>query len=180
MEVVSLGSLIEASTEESRDVMEYLLSFSCSSNKSVEDFLHNTAIENEKSNRTRTSLVIDTKNDNEIIGYFTITVKIFEFVDVSKTIIKRLTGNKNEKGFPTILIAQLGRSDLYKGKVEGSKILDLALVNCKTVYEIAALRVICVEYEDTPFLHNFYLANNFNVLQTNSDNDCIIAYLRLI
>jgi hypothetical protein len=178
MEVVSLASLIEASTEEGRDVEEYLLSFACRSNERVESFLHNKAIENEQASRTRTSLVIDETNDNEIIGYFSIMVKAFDFLEVSAGVRKKLSGSKTATVFTTILIAQLGRSDTYKCIVPGSEILGIALTNCKTIYKLAALKVVCVEYKDVPFLHQFYAANGFSELQKN-DSGFLIGYLRL-
>lgn len=179
MQVVSLRTLIDAS-EESREVSDYLLSFTCLNNKDVERFLHETAIENEKANRTRTSLVIDRETaENEIIGYFTIMIKSVELQNVSNTLIKRLNADKYDNKFPSILIAQLGRSDSYKGVISGTDILDLALGACKGVFDSTALRIVCVEYQDVPFLHEFYRKNDFKVLQKSNTNNCVVAYYRL-
>lgn len=61
-------------------------------------------------------MVIDNECSNEIIGYFSVLVKPFELIaEVSKESRKKLTGNKNSLVFNSILIAQLGRYDLYKG-----------------------------------------------------------------
>lgn len=178
MQVVSLLSLIEA-TEEENELKEYLSSFSCKDNKDVESFLKNNAIENEKRSMTRTSLVIDEENNSEIIGYFTLLVKPFEFVDnVSKGARKALTNSKESTVFNSILIAQLGRADSYKGKVEGKVVLEFALENCLLVNEIVGLRVVCVEYDDIPILNDFYLSNDFQIIQTNN-NKKLLAYIRL-
>ncbi|HHW37975.1 MAG TPA: hypothetical protein GXX18_12140 [Bacillales bacterium] len=181
MQVVSLLSLIEEANgnEEEDEIEGYLSSFSCQKNKDVESFLRNKALDNEKRSMTRTSLVIDEENNNEIIGYFTLLVKPFEFVeDVSKGSRKILSNNKNSTVFNSILIAQLGRSDRYKGKVEGKTILEFALENCLLVNEIVGLRVVCIEYDDIPYLNDFYLVNDFRILQVNN-NGKLLAYIKL-
>lgn len=175
MEVTSLSSLLEATVEEGR-VYEYLSSFSCSKNKDVELFLHEKAIENEKRDFSRTSLITDEENNHEIIGYFTLLVKNFDFTTVSGTLRKKLTGNKKATAFITILIGQLGRSDAYKGKISGKQILDLALEHCKRhIKANVALKVVCVEFEDIEPLHTFYEVNEFKILQKN-ENGLIISY----
>lgn len=175
MEVTSLSSLLEATEEEGR-VYKYLSSFVCSKNKDVELFLHKKAIENEKRNFSRTSIIMDETNNHEIVGYFTLLIKNFDFTNVSGGLRQKLTGNKRATAFITILIGQLGRSDSYKGKVSGKQILDLALEHCKNhIKAYAALKVVCVEFEDIAPLHKFYEENEFKTLQKN-ENGLIISY----
>lgn len=177
MQVVSLSSLIEA-TQDEAEIYQYLSSFQGEKNEDVQAFLHNNAIPNEKRALTRTSLVVDDENNNEIIGYFTLLVKPFEIIDnVSKESRKRLSGDKNAEVFNSILIAQLGRSDSYKGKISGDIILEFALENCELAYDLIGLRIVCVEYDDIPYLNDFYIKNEFKILQVNS-NKKILAYLR--
>ncbi|OLS40810.1 hypothetical protein BTR25_07950 [Bacillus sp. MRMR6] len=91
--------------------------------------MHKNAIPNEKRALTRTSLIIDENNNNsnEIIGYFTLLIKSFDLTkEVSNESRRKLTGNKNATVFNTILIAQLGRSDQYKGRVSGDIVLHFA------------------------------------------------------
>jgi hypothetical protein len=176
MQVISLDSLIEGNSEES--LREYLSSFICCKNGDVELFLHNNAVENEKRSFSRTFLVIDEENNNDIIGYFTLLIKSFDFTDASGTTRQRLTGNKKASVFNAILIAQLGRADSYKGRVSGKQILDLALENCILVHQTVALRVVCVEYEEKAELIKFYKENDFTLLQKNN-NGCLISFVRL-
>lgn len=180
MQVVSLRSFIDAAKKENeeRELNQYLSSFTCRKNNDVQSFLHNYAISNENRSFTRTSLVIDEVNNNDIIGYFTLLVKEFDISDVSKTTKKRLTNRNDADVFNSILIAQLGRSDSYKGKVSGNEILNLALHNCKLIFDLSALRIVCVEYEPISFLNDFYLGNGFSFLQENPTGN-ILAYLRL-
>ncbi|TCN25499.1 GNAT family acetyltransferase [Mesobacillus foraminis] len=177
MQITSLQSLIEISKQD-EEVTEYLSSFSTKNNEDVENFLKNNAIPNEKRSLTRTFLVVDDENDNEIVGYFTILVKPFDIIEgVSQGLRKRLTENKKATVFNSILIAQLGRSDSYKGLVPGDIILQFALENCKLIYDLSGLRIVCVEYDDNPFLNDFYLKNDFKILQLN-DNGKLLAYIR--
>jgi len=176
MEVISLSSLIEGPIE-GRDVEEYLHSFICEKNESVESFLHNKAITNETEQHGRTSLVIDSSTQ-DIIGYFTLTIKPFNFTTASGKNRRKLAGDKVATVFQTILIAKLGRSDAYKGIVSGSNILQLALENCNAINRLAALRIVCVEYEEIEYLKWFYPNNGFTELQHN-ENGLIISYLRL-
>ncbi|MFB6468863.1 hypothetical protein ACE38V_19080 [Cytobacillus sp. Hz8] len=177
MQVISLSSLIEVATDKS-EVFQYLSTFRSEKNEDVETFLHSKAILNEKRALTRTSLVVDDENNNEIVGYFTVLIKPFDLTEkVSKESRKKLTGNKNAEIFNSILIAQLGRSDLYKGKISGEVILQYALENCELIFDLVGLRIVCVEYDDIPYLNDFYLKNDFKILQVNRNNK-ILAYLR--
>lgn len=177
MQVISLSSLLEATQDES-EIYRYLSSFRTKRNNDVETFLHSNAIPNEKRALTRTSLVIDDENDDEIIGYFTLLVKPFEItIEVSKESRRKLTGNKNATVFNSILIAQLGRADSYKNKISGDVILEFALENCELIYDLSGLRIVCIEYDDIPYLNDFYLKSDFKILQVNM-NQKILAYLR--
>ncbi|MEK5069622.1 hypothetical protein [Sporosarcina sp. FSL K6-1508] len=178
MEIISLSSLLEADESEGREVHSYLSSFNCEINHDVEIFLREKAIDSEKRGFTRTTLVIDEKQNNDIAGYFTLTVKNFDFTDVSGTNRKKLTGDKRATTFVTILIAQLGRSDLYKGKVSGSEILEFALERCSMVNELSAIKIACVEYKENDKLIEFYKNNDFRQIQKN-ESGYIISYVRL-
>jgi hypothetical protein len=115
----SLGDLLQAGIEVLR-IENLLFTFLCEDNEGVQNFLHNQAIENEKRSHSKTTLVMHAGNKDEIVGYFTLLIKEFAFNNVSKTIKHKLTGNKMANNFITVLIAQLGRSDGYKGKVLGT------------------------------------------------------------
>lgn len=178
MEVTRLKSFIDSGEEEGR-IEEYLSSFSCDKNEDVQFFLHQKAINSEKRNICRTFIIHDEKNNDEIIGYFTLMVKEFQFIGVSKNKIEILTKDRSSTSFHTILIAQLGRSDKYKNIVDGKEILAIALDYCKEVFELTAMKVVCVEYEPNEFLHNFYSDNGFTLLQTNTTG-YNLAFMKII
>ncbi|WLR52014.1 hypothetical protein LC040_03625 [Bacillus tianshenii] len=173
---MSLLSLVDAGNEE--DLIDYLQSFKCEKNKDVESFLHTKSINNEKRSFTRTSLVIDEDDDN-IIGYFTLVIKPFNLEsNVSGSLRKILTSNKKAEVFNSVLIAQLGRADKYRGIISGEQVLKLALENCLLINELSALRIVTVEYDGHPFLNDFYLRNEFKILQHNK-NGKVLAFLKL-
>ncbi|XYY59561.1 hypothetical protein ACNSPU_16905 [Bacillus velezensis] len=112
------------------------------------------------------------------MDFFSITTKQFSFTTASGANRAKLAGDKRAKSFTSMLIAQLGRSDAYKGQVEGQVILNLALEHCKMIHRLAALRVVCVEYDDNDKLNKFYEENGFKNLQKNL-NGLNMSYVRL-
>lgn len=153
------------------DVDDYLRSFKCEVNESIEYYLHNKAVLHEKEDTARTSLLVEEETGN-IIGYFTLATKIFDFTSASSAKNrKRLTGNKQANSFSTILIAKIGRNDDYKGLVPGKEVLEASLYNCTLIKDLCATKVVCVEYNDEPFLKEFYeVQNGFTYLQRNHNN----------
>ncbi|MFB5688109.1 hypothetical protein [Bacillus cereus] len=164
--IISLSNVIE---EWGGDVDDYLRSFKCEVNDSIESYLHNKAILHEREDAARTSLLVE-EATSKIIGYFTLNTKIFEFTTASGNNRKRLAGNKGATSFVTMLIAKLGRSDEFKGIVPGQEVLEAALYNCSIIKELSATKIVCVEYNDKQFLKCFYEEQNgFTLLQRNQN-----------
>lgn len=159
------------------ELNDMLHSFSCEVNKSIEGFLYNKAVTQEKEDRARTTIIIDEKT-GDIVGYFTILIESFLFTEASGRNRKRVAGNKDATSFNCILIAKIGRSDKYKGKVSGSEILEGALYNCSLIKGMTATKVVCVEYIDEPNLFKFYEENHFKFLQKNH-NGLNISFLKI-
>ncbi|MFA9560671.1 hypothetical protein ACERII_25575 [Evansella sp. AB-rgal1] len=177
MQVISLANLIRVAEES--EVRDYLSSFSCEKNPWVEDFLKYQAIDSEKRVHARTHLIIDEDNNDEIIGYFTLKNKQFDFEGTtSGSLRQKIAYSKKATSVSTILIAQLGRSDRYKGVVPGSKVLELALEKCDVMYKLIGMRIVCVEYEPIPELEQFYSDNDFQYLQC-SPSGYKLAFIRL-
>lgn len=167
LSVDALSDFIETIGEE--NTLDFLRSFKCGKNTSIESYLHNKAILHEREDSSKTFIISDLETGN-IVGCFTITTKIFAFTTASGNNRKKLAGDKKAEMFNTLLIAKIGRNDDYKGKVEGKAILDLALNFCMTVKQICAMKIVCVEYEDIPALKGFYeKQNGFTLLQRNEN-----------
>ncbi|MBN2653004.1 MAG: hypothetical protein JXR63_11530 [Spirochaetales bacterium] len=97
-------------------VEQYLKSFSCSKEKDVESFLHNSAILFQKANRSRTYLIVS--DNSEIIGYFSLAIKtvfLNSFLSNNKrryANIKKVHIDKLEI-MNMFLIGQIGRNDKF-------------------------------------------------------------------
>lgn len=159
-------------------VQDLLESFECSKNSDVQYFLHKTARLIEETNKGRTYLVVTTssyENLNsplEIVGYFTLALKYFEFKpDVSNTLKKKLNGLSSEvDGVACYLIGQLGRNDNTSARVAGSVLLDLALDRIQEAKDVVGGRFVLVECEQNLKLISFYEINNFIRIPDDSDD----------
>ncbi|TYR78451.1 hypothetical protein FZC66_19400 [Priestia megaterium] len=154
-----------------------LRSFSCVKNESIESFLHSKAILQEVEDRARTTLIVD-DDTGDIVGYYTLKIESFMFTDASGKNRKRLAGNKDATNFNCILIAKIGRSDKYKGKVSGDEILNAALYSCSRIKFMTATKIVCVEYIDEPRLMEFYERNGFIYFQRNG-NGLNISFIKI-
>lgn len=181
MNVIQLEELIKSvdKGKSTQDSLNKLIgTFACSKNPDVQSFLHVKAFESENRQFVRTYLVVD---NGKIVGYFSLRVDNFEFdKEVSGRLKEIMTGNRKADSFTSVLIAQLGRSDEYKGIVSGKEILQRALDNCRVITQyVGGLRSAVVEYDDKPALHKFYIQENgFKVIRKNPDNNKIIAGIR--
>lgn len=177
MITIELRNLIEHVEE--GELQKLLSLFCCTDNHDVEHFLRKQAISSE-GRFTRTTLIIDDQNDNEIAGYFSILIKVFEFQEqVSKSARQSIQGNKEATAFAGILIAQLGRSDSYKGKLKGNMIMDYVLAVCEQINHLTAGRIICIEYDHVQALNVFYERQGFRTIQQSGDSLKSLSYLKM-
>lgn len=178
LDSVNLSTLLEEETDHG-EVQKYLSTFICEKNPDVQNFLHDHAIASEERSFSKTTIIIDNESfTSEIVGYFTLLIKSFTFTNATGATRQRLTGNKKAESFITVLIAQFGRSDQYKGIVDGEVILNLALEKSEAIKDLSALRVVCAEHDDIEFLNHFYEDNGFKKLQVNSSGK-VMRFVRL-
>lgn len=175
IEPIPLSELLK---EDEEILNKMLHSFTCGVNKSIERFLHKRAINQEKEDKARTTLMVDRKT-GQVVGYFTVLIEGFYFTRASGKNRKKIAGDKHAESFLCILIGKIGRSDAYKGKVSGDDILEAAIYNCSIIKSLTATKVVCVEYEDIPELKEFYENNDFTLLQRNEDNNLNISFLKI-
>ena len=169
--------LIELIPKGRAELDKMLRSFSCEINDSIESFLHTKAILQEEEDRARTTLVVD-DDTGDIVGYYTLKMESFVFTNASGNNRKKLAGNKAAATFNCILIAKIGRSDKYKGRVSGDVILNAALYNCSVIKLMTATKVVCVEYIDEQKLKDFYENNGFTYFQRN-ENGLNISFIKI-
>ncbi len=108
-------------------------------------------------------------NDNyDLLGYFTISLHILQLSEhISKTTRKYLDGfRKDITAIPCYLIGQLGRDERFtKNDISGNTIISAAIDTIKQAQDLIGGRVALIECENNKNLLQFYLSNDFKVLQ---------------
>lgn len=142
--------------------------FSCARNRDIETFLKSKAIDNETRHVSRTYLIFDDENDilstPVILGYYTISLKVFEFPKgCSNTTKKYINGfPRDSQSAQAYLIAQIARNDhVSSQKIGGNTILDAALSQVFKAQDIVGGRAVLVEC--VPEMVNYYQDYGFSV-----------------
>ena len=149
--------------------------------KDVEIFLKNKALDFDKRNKSRTYLLIDENNDDEIIilGYYTLTLKSLPFGEtVSKSMIKRIDGYSNNiNSAESVLIGQFGKNYNYKSELSGVTLLNYAMDTVYDIHELAAGRIVFLECLDNEKVVKFYQDNGFIFLQRSGEYLQMVRHL---
>ena len=177
VEKISLKEII--GTEDEIDFLKAIENFNCQ-DVEVEKFLKKQALEFDKRNKSRTYLLIDGNNDNEIViwGYYTLTLKSLKFnKELSNSKVKKIDGFRSDAvEAESILIGQLGKDFKYKDKISGSDILDFAVDDIYEVHKKVGGRIVFLECLDNEKVVNFYQNNGFVFLQKSTDDE----YMQMI
>lgn len=151
------------------DIEKLLSTFSCPKNPDVETFLRKNAINFTKKNQSITYLVFS-KEDTELVGYFSLTVKpvTIQTEGMSNTVrrkMDRLSHFDKAVGGYTIaayLIAQLGKNydAALRHSISGNMLLDMAIEVLQEIqYDLGGL-IVYLECEDREALLQFYQEKN--------------------
>lgn len=184
--------------EETKALLKTFKSISISGGESqhdVEGFLHNRAIEFDKSDLSKTHLVFATYQRKEIlVGYFSIANKplIFtkkqmqRFSNSLQKRIKRKSSNHTElidnHLISAYLIGQLGKNctqeSLKTKSVNGQILLTLAYDTIKEAQALTGGSYIWLEYEDVDKLRYLYTTFGFSeVVDYTSQNGLKMAFM---
>ena len=151
-----------------REVKSSLLNtFNCEINSDLTNFIHDTALDFEARQIAKTFVLVN--NDrNEVVGYFTISMKSLSTNGMSKTSIKKIDGISNSRVcIHSFLIGQLGISDDYAEYKLGTLLLDDAFSKIEMAHNLVAGRYILVDAINHEKVLNFYTENGFVSLDTN-------------
>lgn len=177
--VYGISDIDDVIKELGLDMRDYLNSLTIKNNPNIQDFFRNHAILRDKDDTCRTFLVIDSESNpqDNIVGYFSVTVTYRKINNsVSKNLKKKISSSVVKTNiFSSILITKLGRSDKYKGIVEGSVIMKCALDKCYEIYELTGLRHVCVDFYNNEFLEDFYL-NKSGFIKYQDDPETNMNY----
>ena len=189
--IISLQDIIADIKDEEYIKEKILKQFKSRDRNSIEDFLHNKAINFEKSSLSATHLIRNDKS-GEILGYFTFANKslIIEkenFLSLSKTQQKRFSqsGRKLKDGSYVVnsfLLAQIGKNYNISDNnmITGNEIISLAHELLLIVKKIINTKYLWLECEDNSSLIRFYSNYGFNLIKEfSSENKLRTMILRL-
>ncbi|BAP62579.1 GNAT family protein [Methanococcus maripaludis] len=151
------------------------------------DFLYDTAIPNELKSRSRTYIKYGNYNDTfQFLGYFSIALKVIDFGDeVSKTAIKKMTGDKDKKNTSGYLIGQFAINDKFrtsKDVMSGKTLLEDCLDQLYEANGIVGGKLIIIECKESEKLIEFYERNGFRYLQKvqTPNNGELVQMIKLL
>jgi len=178
VEKISIQEVIQR--KEEQQFINASKKFICQ-DKDVEKFLKEKALDFDKRNRSRTYLLIDSDNDDEILilGYYTITMKNLPFNEtVSKSMIKRIDGYSNNiNSAESVLIGQLGKDYNHRNELSGVALLNHAMNTVYSIQKLAAGRIVFLECDDNEKIISFYKDNGFILLQMSGKYMQMIRHL---
>ena len=190
-ETISLQELREKLKDDEFIREKILKTFRSIDRNSIEDFLHNKAIDFEKKSLSATHIIYN-KEGTEILGYFTFANKslIIEkenFLNLSRTQQKRFSQSgrklKDESYVVnSFLLAQIGKNYNISDKnmITGNEIISLAHELLLIVKKIINTKYLWLECEDNSSLIRFYSNYGFNLIKKfSSENNLKTMILRL-
>ena len=141
--------------------------FNCEINSDLTNFIHDIALDFEDRQIARTFVLVN-NDKNEVVGYFTISMKSLSTNGISKTSIKKIDGISNSRlCIHSFLIGQLGISDNYADYKFGTLLLDDTFSKIEMAHDLVAGRYILVDAINHEKVLNFYTENGFALLDTN-------------
>lgn len=160
---LSLSELINEIGEDGTNL--YLQSsFACKRNQDVEEFLLQKSVRFEQALASVTRLIGN--ESGEILGFYTLTFKEVN-VNVSKSLLKKLTAGLNNPKLKTLLIGQIAKNELIDNNpLKLQDILETAFIHIKEAQGLVGGRVAILECEDNPKLIKLYEDNGFKLLDT--------------
>lgn len=193
--LISLKSLIQE-LEGSKELNDFLTSFSCEKDSDIEYFLNNRAIEFEKLSKSRTYFICDEDDlmnkplsEVAVYGYIALSLKILTVPEeTSNRVRKEIDGlsakihGERINDFSCYLIGQLAKnSNISNNGISGAELIDIACNVIATSVDAVGGRCIMIECKDEEKLIKFYSNNGFNVIsKIPDDNQVMVQMIRKI
>jgi len=172
------------------EVKSILRNFRCRKNPDIEHFLHDTALEFELRDRSRSFLwLIPDESQLIVAGYFTLAVEVVEIGHLSKSKQKKLNKgyNPDKPYIPAYLLGQIGRNDLIAKEIlDGEKEMMPKIFSLvKEAKERVGLRLVIADVidgdkEKNKSLVEWYKKFGFKELDLISSKDKNLLRLYLI
>ena len=169
-----------------KNVFENLINrFSCPINADVENFLKDKAAEYERKNLSRTYFVFYDDGDTHIlVGYFSLAlITIDVSSNVSRSIIRKISGNEGKKQCAVLLLGQLGKNQkdgIHRKKlITGKQLLGIAQNIIRDIQYKIGGRTLLVECKDCSTLRNFYEECGFKLVNKSSNEDLLRYFVSI-
>lgn len=169
-------------------VQELVSIFVCERDSDIENFLKEKAIIFEKVGKSRTFLIYDEDSEEfNVLAYFTLALQVLRIPQsLSNRKIKDFDGfSAKIKGeriteFPTMLIGQVGKNDLHKGKITGYKLMQYCLNTLLDGQMRLGGRIVTLECKNIPFLIKFYTQFGFVKLEREYEEDELVQFIKIL
>lgn len=168
---------------------ELISVFICEKDKDVENFLKEKAILFEKLGKSRTYFVFDEDDDEfNILGYFTLAMQVLkvpeELLSGRKTKVldgfsSKIRGAKITE-FPSILIGQIAKNDLYRELISGKEVMDYCLTTVFTGQAVLGGRIIMLECKDIPYIIDLYERFGFRKLEREYEENELLQMIKVL
>ncbi len=144
---------------------ELISIFVCEKDSDIENFLKSRAIQFEKLGKSRTFFIYDEDQDDfQILAYFTLAIKVLKIPEdlISGRTAKAFDGYSSKLNgriiteFPSILIGQLGKNEMYKNVISGFEVLEYCLATILEGQIFLGGRIILLECKNVPYLISLY------------------------
>jgi len=169
-----------------KNVFENLINrFSCPINADVENFLKDKAAEYERKNLSCTYFVFYDDGDTHIlVGYFSLALITLDVSsNVSRSIIRKISGNEGKKQCVALLLGQLGKNhkdDIHRKKlITGKQLLGIAQNIIRDIQNKIGGRTLLVECKDCGALRNFYEECGFKLVNKSSNEDLLRYFVSI-
>ncbi len=151
--------------------------FYCKRNPDIEKFIRNVAVRYEKAGISKTVLFCEQSEDIiNIIAYYSVSIKSFQIPvhNIDKQKLKKLKNGLNkEEWFPSVLIGQLGKNDLFGNQITGKELLTHCINHILDGVDKLGGRFLLLDCKEDPKLISFYESYGFSNIGFNTKNNLI-------
>ena len=161
----------------------------CEKDLDIENFLKERAIQFEHLGKSRTFFIYDEEDDDfKILAYFTLALQVLkvseELLSGRKTrfldgFSSKARGDKITE-FPTILIGQLGKNDLYEDSITGFDVMQYCFAKLLEGQALLGGRIIMLECKDIPYLIELYEAFGFKKLEKDYEEGELLQMIKVL
>ena len=141
--------------------------FDFNGNQDMLDYFSKLAIKDELDNKTRSFIVEAPNSSSDLLGVFSLTLKVVKMDDLSNSQKKKLltsgkrSAAKHISEIPAILIAQFGKNYKADMRISGDELMNLVLTQIQKARKIIGGQTIVLDSVNHDKVINFYESFGF-------------------